>query len=459
MEGHASVRYAELILLVFDSVTSARALMGLSLGFHICFAAVGVGLPLLLLIAEGIALRTGDETYRQMAKRWARVAAVLFAVGAVSGTIISFELGLLWPTWMEFSGGIIGFPFALEGFAFFIEAIFLGLYVFGWDRLSPVAHWLCAIPIVVSSLASAFLVISVNGWMNQPEGFEVVDGKAVNVDPLAAMFNAAMPYEVTHGALASYVATGFAVAGVYAIAMLRGDRSDYVRKALVLGLAVALVFTPLQIISGDLSARFLAHNQPEKFAAMEGQFETEEGAPLRIGGFPDTEDQKMRFAIEIPKLGSFLAFEDFDAEVRGLNSFPQDEIPDARLAHFSFQVMVAIGFFLVFVAAWVLGLAWWRKRIDPGRLQLLAVAVTLPLGFLAIEVGWFVTEFGRQPWIIYQVMRTSDAATPREGIGFILLVFILVYIALTAALALLLLRERRRPLEAGTPPREAPDAA
>jgi cytochrome d ubiquinol oxidase subunit I len=444
---------------VFDTVTSARALMGLSLGFHICFTAVGIGLPLLLLVAEGIALRTGDETYRQMAKRWGRVAALLFAVGAVSGTILSFELGLLWPTWMDFSGGIIGFPFALEGFAFFTEAIFLALYIYGWDRLSPVAHWLCTIPLVVSSAASAFFVIAANGWINQPEGFEVVDGKAVNVDPVAAMFNAAMPYEATHGAIASYVATGFAVAGVYAIAMLRGDRSEYVRKALLLGLAVAAVFTPLQIISGDLSARFLAHNQPEKFAAMEGQFETEKGAPLRIGGFPDVDDKTTRYAIEIPKLASFLAFEDFDAEVRGLNSFPQDEIPDARLVHYSFQAMVGIGSFMLIVAAWVLGLAWWRKRIDPGRLQLLSLAAAFPLGFVAIEAGWFVTEFGRQPWIIYHLMRTDEAATPREGIGFILLLFIIVYIALAAGLALLLLREQRRPLEDATPTEEAPDAA
>jgi cytochrome d ubiquinol oxidase subunit I len=443
----------------FDTVTSARALMGVSLAFHICFAAVGIGLPLLLLIAEGIALRTGDQTYREMAKRWGRVAALLFAVGAVSGTILSFEFGLLWPTWMDFSGSIIGFAFALEGFAFFTEAIFLGLYIYGWERLSAKAHWLCTIPLVVSSAASAFFVISANGWMNEPAGFEVIDGKAVNVDPIAAMFNAAMPYEVTHGALGSYVATGFAVAGVYTIAMLRGDRSDYARKALVLGLAVAAIFTPLQIVSGDLSARFLAHNQPEKFAAMEGQFETEKGAPLRIGGFPDTEDKTTRYAIEIPNLASFLAFEDFDGEVLGLNSFPQDEIPDARLVHYSFQAMVGIGFFMLFVAAWFFGLAWWRKRIDPGRLQLLAIAAALPMGFAAIEAGWFVTEFGRQPWIIYHLMRTSEASTPREGIGFILLVFILVYIALAAGLILLLLRERRRPLELGAQPREATDAA
>jgi len=443
---------------VFDTVTSARALMGMSLAFHIVFTAIGIGLPLLFLIAEGISLRTGNEEYRQMARRWGRTAGVLFAVGAVSGTLLSFEFGLLWPTWMEFSGGIIGFIFGLEGFAFFTEAIFLGLYLYGWDRLSPRAHWLCSIPIVISSAASAFFVISANGWMNQPTGFDVVDGKPVNIEPLAVMFNKAMPYEVTHGTLASYVAAGFAVAAVYAFAMLRGDRSDYNKKALVLALVVAAVFAPLQVVSGDLSARFLAHNQPEKFAALEGQFETEKGAPLRIGGWPDTEDKTTRFAIEIPKAASLLAFEDVDAEVRGLNSFPEGNIPDARLVHPWFQAMVAIGSFMVLVVAWFFGLAWWRKRIEPGRLLLLAVMAAAPLSFLAIEAGWCLTEFGRQPWIIYHVMRTADGATPREGIAWILMLFALVYVALAAGLALLLFREQRRPLKPLGPLRRISDA-
>ena len=443
---------------MFDTVTSARALMGMSLAFHIVFTAIGIGLPLLFLIAEGISLRTGNEEYRQMARRWGRTAGVLFAVGAVSGTLLSFEFGLLWPTWMEFSGGIIGFIFGLEGFAFFTEAIFLGLYLYGWDRLSPRAHWLCSIPIVISSAASAFFVISANGWMNQPTGFDVVDGKPVNIEPLAVMFNKAMPYEVTHGTLASYVAAGFAVAAVYAFAMLRGDRSDYNKKALVLALVVAAVFAPLQVVSGDLSARFLAHNQPEKFAALEGQFETEKGAPLRIGGWPDTEDKTTRFAIEIPKAASLLAFEDVDAEVRGLNSFPEGNIPDARLVHPWFQAMVAIGSFMVLVVAWFFGLAWWRKRIEPGRLLLLAVMAAAPLSFLAIEAGWCLTEFGRQPWIIYHVMRTADGATPREGIAWILMLFALVYVALAAGLALLLFREQRRPLKPLGPLRRISDA-
>ncbi len=429
---------------MFDTVTSARALMGVSLAFHIVFAALGIGLPLLLFIAEGLWLRTGDAHYREMARRWSRVAAVLFAVGAVSGTILSFEFGLLWPTWMEFSGAIIGLPFALEGFAFFTEAIFLGLYLYGWDRLSPRAHWLCTVPMAVSSALSAFFVISANAWMNQPEGFEVVAEKAVNVDPLAAMFNDAMPYQVVHGTLPSYSVTGFAVAAVYAFALLRGDRSSYNRKALSIALAVAAVAAPLQIVTGDLSARFLAHQQPEKFAAMEAQFETERGAPLRIGGIPDPEDRTVRWAIEIPKLASFLAFEDVDAEIRGLNSFPQDAIPDVRIVHYSFQTMVGIGFFMLFVSVWFWGTAWWKRRIDRGRPLLWALLATGPLGFVALEAGWFVTEFGRQPWIIYRLMRVEAAATPREGIGIVFLVFTLVYVALTIGLGLILLRENGR---------------
>ena len=433
--------------------------MGLSLAFHIVFATIGIGLPLLLLIAEGIALRTGDRMYRDMAKRWGRVAALLFAVGAVSGTALSFEFGLLWPRWMEFAGGVIGFPFALEGFAFFIEAIFLSLYIYGWDRLSPRAHWLCAIPIVLCSAASAFFVISVNGWMNQPAGFTVANGKVVSVDPFAVIFNPAMPYEVIHGTLAAYVAMGFAVAGVYAVAMLRGDHSVYNRKALTLGLAVAAVFTVIQIVSGDASARFLAHNQPEKFAAMEAQFETERGAPLRIGGFPDPTTRTTPYAIEIPKLASLLTFFDPNAEVRGLNSFPPDEIPDPRLVHYPFQVMVGIGSFLLLVAAWFWATVWRRRAVRPGRPLLLAIVAAAPLGFVALEAGWLVTEFGRQPWIIYRVMRVSEGATPQQGVSLLLAVFLLVYVILTVGLVVLLLRERSRPVDKTARRTEGPSAA
>jgi cytochrome bd ubiquinol oxidase subunit I len=422
-----------------DYVTAARSLMGLSLAFHIGFTAVGIGIPLLLFLAEGLSLRTGREDYRTMARRWTRVAAVLFAIGAVSGTILSFEFGLLWSPFMDEWGEVFGFPFVLEGFAFFIEGIFLAIYVYGWSRLSPVVHWLVTIPIAVSAAASAFFVISANSWMNSPDGFDIVDGKVTNVRVLDAMFNAAMPYEIIHGTLASYVATGFAVAGVYALAMLRGDRSDYNRRALVLALAMGAIAIPLQIVSGDFIARFVASNEPEKFAAMEAAFETERGAPERILGWPDPASGETHFAIEIPKLASFLATHSFNGEVAGLNSFPADDRPDPRLVHLPFDIMVGSGFFMLFVSTSFFALTLIKRSFPLGKNMLRLIVVTLPLGFVAIETGWFVTEFGRQPWIIRHVMRVSDAATPQTGVEFLLLVFSAVYLALTAGLILLLL--------------------
>ncbi len=422
-----------------DTVTAARSLMGLSLAFHICFTALGIGLPLMLFLAEALSLRTGNADYREMARRWTRVAAVLFAIGAVSGTILSFEFGLLWSPFMAKWGEVFGFPFALEGFAFFTEAIFLAIYMFGQHRLSPRARWLVTIPIILSSAASALFVISANAWMNQPQGFTIVEGLITDAQPLKAMLNPAFPYEVFHGTLAAYVATGFALAGVYALAMLRGDHSDYNRRALILALAVGAIAVPVQIVSGDLSARFLAHNQPEKFAAMEGQFETEKGAPLRIGGWPDVDAGETKYAIEIPKLGSFLAFEDLDAEVRGLNSFAKDDRPDPRKVHIPFQVMVASGFYMLTIGFGFFAIMKVRRRLMLSKPVLLAVASTLPLGFVALEAGWFVTEFGRQPWIIWHVMRVSEAATPQSGVEVLLVAFGLVYVALTAGLVLLLL--------------------
>ena len=346
----------------------------------------------------------------------------------------------------HFAGGIIGLPFFLEGFAFFTEAIFLGLYIYGWDKLSPRAHWLCTVPIAVAALASAFFIISVNSWMNTPTGFDLVNGVVTNVNPTSAMLtSSAFPYEFTHGALAAYIAMGFAIAGIYALAMFRGDRSDYNKKALMLGLALAAIFAPGQIVTGDLSARHVAHRQPEKFAAMEGQFSTENGAPLRIGGIPFPDSHETKFAIEIPKLASLLSFEDPNARIVGYDSFAPSERPNIFLAHFPFQLMVALGFGFVGVVALFWGHAWWKKKIDPPRALLALLIVFGVLGFVAIEAGWFVTEFGRQPWVIYHIMKTSGASTPREGIWVLLVLFGFVYMALALGLAgVLLLQQRGR---------------
>ena len=270
-----------------SDLMAARTQMATSLAFHIIFAAIGMGLPVLLVVAEGLHLRTGNPVYLALARRWSKAFAVLFAVGAVSGTILSFELGLLWPRFMDFAGSIIGMPFSMEGFAFFIEAIFLGLYLYGWDRLSPRMHWLCGIPLAISGQLSGIFVVAANAWMNSPSGFRVENGKVVDIDPLAAMFNPAWFQQALHLVLAAFVATSWGVAGLYAYGMLRGRRDAYHRAGLTAAMCLAVIVSPLQAISGDLSARWVAEHQPIKFAALEGQFETVAGAPFHIGGYPD----------------------------------------------------------------------------------------------------------------------------------------------------------------------------
>jgi len=430
-----------------SDLLAARAQMGTSLAFHIIFAALGVGLPLLLCLSEGLALKTKNPTWMKLTRRWAKGMAVLFAIGAVSGTILSFELGLLWPTYTKFAGSVIGLPFLLEGFAFFVEAIFLGLYLYGWDRLSPLAHWLCSFPIWISGLASAWFIVSANSWMNTPVGFTIKNGQVTGINPLQAIFNPSTPYETLHMILACYVATGFSVAAVYAFAMLRGKRDEYHRKGLKLAMAMAMVAIPLQIISGDLNARFLERVQPAKFAAMEAVFHTQQGAPILIGGLVDPSTGQVYYALEIPKALSFLAKDDFNATIKGLDQFPRADWPNAALVHPSFDGMVASGFFILLVAIVFWALYWAKKRVIPENKWMLgAILLSGPLSFLAIELGWMVTELGRQPWIIYGYLRTKDAVTTAPYLNVSFLIFTLIYILLAVALVRLLLRIARLPI-------------
>jgi cytochrome d ubiquinol oxidase subunit I len=421
------------------TLPSARALMGVSLAFHMVYAALAIGMPVLLLLAEGLALRTGEEGYHVLARRWVRSVGVLFAIGAVSGTILSFELGLLWPEFMRFAGGIIGMPFSLEGFAFFVEAIFLGLYLYGEGRLSRRAQFLVTVPIAVAAAASAVFVISANAWMNTPQGFTLVDGQVVNVDPWRAMFNPAMPYQAVHGTLAAYVATGFAAAGVYAFYLLRGHVTTHNQRALTLALALASVVLPLMLVSGDLSARFLARQEPAKFAAMEALLTTQAGAPLHIGGWPDSATGDVKYSVAIPKLLSFLTYGDPNAVVQGLSDMPPGTTPDPRPVHLFFDLMVGSFFAMLTAAVWFWWLYWRRRAVPTSPWPLRAVLVASPLGFVALQAGWMVTEFGRQPWVVVGYMRVSQGVTPRSGIDLVFLLFMLVYAALTAGLLWLLL--------------------
>jgi cytochrome bd ubiquinol oxidase subunit I len=414
-------------------LTAGRAQMGTSLSFHLFFAVLGVGLPLMMLIAEGMHLRTGDPTWRALARRWSKVFAILFAVGAASGTIISFELGLLWPRFMAFAGGIIGLPFSLEGAAFFIEAIFVGIYLYGWNRLSPFLHWLCGFPIAVSSAASAFFIVTANAWMNVPRGFQLVHGRVTHVNVLAAMFNPAWATETSHMVLGAYLATTFGVAAVYAVGMLRGRRDAYHRKAITVALSLAAILAPLQMGVGDLLGRTVAQHQPATLAAIEGVTHTETGAGLNVGGIPLPGHATTVLNVKVPNLLSLLAYDKPNAPVRGLDTFPKaDRTPLAGPTRLAFIGMVGIGTGLVLVSLW-----YWlrRRRHDPDsedRITLLALAAAGPLAFLANELGWLVSEFGRQPWVVYGVFRTSNAITTAPGLGATFTGFTLLYIALSA---------------------------
>ena len=424
-----------------DNATLARATMGTSLGFHIVFAVLGVGLPLLMSVAEGLALWRHDENWMLLARRWSKAFGILFAVGAVSGTVLSFELGLLWPRFMAFSGAIFGLPFTAEGFAFFIEAIFLGLYLYGWNRLSPVQHWLTSIPIALSGAASSVFVVMANAWMNTPSGFRLgSDGSLLRVDPLAAALNPSTATEDPHMLVSAYVVTGFLVAAVYAAGLLRGRDDIFHRRGLAAGMAMAAVAIVLAGITGDSSARFVYGAQPAKFAALEGVYKTQRGAPITLGGIPSDSEHRVLYGIEIPKALSFLAAFDLNAEVKGLDSFPPADRPNPVLVHLSFDGMVGLGTFIGLLAAlfWLIAIR--RRKIPKPRLLLMGLVLAGPASVAAMEAGWFVTEFGRQPWIVYGIMRTTQAATTAPALGLTFAIFIVIYAALAVATASLLLR-------------------
>ncbi|HLH62433.1 MAG TPA: cytochrome ubiquinol oxidase subunit I [Ktedonobacteraceae bacterium] len=431
------------------NLLAARSQMGLSLGFHIIFSALGVGLPLILCIAEGLALLRKDGSWMALARQWTKAFAILFAVGSVSGVIVEFELSLLWPRWISFAGALIGLPFAMEGFAFFLEGIFLGIYLYGWNRLSPVVHWMCSLPIVLSGLFSAWFVVSANSWMNSPSGFQMVNGKAVNINPFAAILNPSTPFETTHMILACYVVVGFGTAAVYAAGMLRGKRDDYHRKGLLLGMALAVVAIPLQIVSGDFNARFLEQGQPAKYAAIEGLVTSGYGLPLYIGGIADPTTGQVYGALEIPHGESLLAHFDLNSYARGINEIPAQDHQTAgsfEAVHLAFDGMVFIAFFslLVAVVFWLLFLSR-KRRVPENKLVLWGAAIAGSLSFIAVELGWIVTEEGRQPWIIYNLMLVRDAPNPAQWITVSFIVFSCIYVLLGTTLIVLLLRLARRP--------------
>ncbi len=429
-----------------SNLMAARMQMAFTLGWHIIIACMGVGLPVLLLYAEYRYLKSGEKVWLAITKRWSKGFAVLFAAGAVSGTVLSFELGLLWPEFMGTYGAVIGFPFTMEGFAFFLEAIFVGIYLYGWEKLPGWAHWWTGVPIAISGFMSAWFVVTANAWMNTPRGFTVVDGKIADIDPIAAMFNPMIWTQTTHMNVAAYMVAGFSVASIYAVMRLRGHDGDYQRKAMAIGLVFGCLFAPVQAVVGDFSAKAVAKYQPVKLAAMEGHFETERGASLAVGGLPDMEAGETRYAIKIPYLLSILAYGDPNAEVKGLNDFPQEDLPPVPVVHVAFQIMVGLGTALIGLGAWVL-YSWWRTRGLPvSKIFLWCVAFSGPAAILAMEAGWVVTEVGRQPWIVQGHMRTTEAVTQAPGIWWVFLATMTVYAILTAGIVTVLRILARHPL-------------
>jgi cytochrome bd ubiquinol oxidase subunit I len=415
----------------------ARQMQAISLAVHIPIVCFGIAFPAMILFVEGLYLRTRNTTYKALAKRWSKVALILFAVGVVTGTILSFEFGLLWPNFMATFGEVFGIAFGLEGISFFVEAIFIAIYVYGWDRMSDRAHFLTGVPIVISGFAGSFNVIAVNGWMNAPDGFDIVDGKVVNPRPWDALFNDNMWHEIIHMYVAGYLVCGFIVAGVYAYSWMRGKRDLYHRTALVVTLAFAGLAAPVQVVIGDWAGRTVAENQPVKLAAFEGLQDTQAGAPFSIGGI-----------VEVPKLLSLLAFHDPNAVVQGLNTVPPDDRPPVTIVRVAFQTMVAIGTALALLGV-VFFLTWLRRhRLPRSAWFYRAVVAAGPLAFVALIAGWVTTEVGRQPWIVYRVMRTEQAVTSVNGLAAGYVVLLLVYIGLAAAVVWLLRRLTRRPATA-----------
>ena len=423
-----------------DSLLAARLQMAFSLGFHIIFACIGMVMPFFMSASYYHHIKKGDSDSLELTRLWMKGVAIFFAVGAVSGTLLSFELGLLWPLFMKHAGPIIGLPFSWEGSAFFLEAIALGIFLYGFDRLSPWRHWFSSLVVGIAGVISGVFVVAANGWMNAPQGFKYENGAFSEIDPVKAMFNDAWLTQVHHMTLAAFTAVSIAVLGVHSFLYLLGRRRNLNLLAIKITAPFFIVSSLLQPLSGDFAAKDVARRQPLKLAAMEALFETKTRAPLVIGGLPNEEFERIDYAIEIPGALSFLAFDDFDAKVSGLKDFPRDLWPPILITHLAFQIMVACGSIMAFVALLALYSRIRKKSYVHFTWLLKLFVVISPLGFIAIEAGWTVTEVGRQPWIIYGIMKTKDALSQAPVLQLTFFTYLFLYLILAAVVSWLFYR-------------------
>ncbi|MBV8954333.1 MAG: cytochrome ubiquinol oxidase subunit I [Solirubrobacterales bacterium] len=436
----------------------ARQMQALSFAVHIPLVCFGIAFPAMVLFVEWLYHRSGDELYLTLARRWTKVMAALFAVGVITGTILSFEMGLLWPNFTATFGSVFGLGFAIEGFSFFMEAIFIGIYIYGWDRLSRRAHLLSGIPIVLSGFTGSLMVIAVNAWMNHPGGFALSNGKVVHVRPLSALFgNSFLWHELVHMYVAGYIVMGFVVAGAYAVGRLRGRWGRYERTALTIPLTIAALAAPVQLLVGDWAGREVARLQPTKLAALEGVGPTEKGAALHILGWYT--DGKVKFGIPIPHGLSVLAYHSWNATVQGLYAVPASDRPPVNVVRFAFQTMVGIGTLLALLGIVFLVVRVRRRRLPESRWFYGALALAGPASVVALICGWVTTEVGRQPWVVYHVMRTSQAVTGAGGLPVGYATLALAYVAVAIGVVWILRRLAAAPLETREPMGTQPQPA
>jgi cytochrome d ubiquinol oxidase subunit I len=429
-----------------DHLLQARHMQALSFAAHIPLVCFGIAFPAMVLTMEWLGQRTGDPLYRTIARRWSRVMVALFAIGAITGTVLSFEMGVLWPNFTATFGGVFGLGFAIEGFSFFMEAIFIGIYVYGWDRLSPRVHLLSGIPIVVTGFAGSLMVIAVNAWMNHPGGFRLQGGKPVDIHPWQALFgNSYLWHELIHMYVAGYIVAGFVVAGAYAVGRLRGRWGRYERTALAVPLVIAALAAPVQLLVGDWAAREVTKTQPVKLAAIEGLARTTKGAPLHLLGW--YQNGEVKFGVRIPKMLSLLAHHDPNATVVGLDAVPPADRPPVNVVRVAFQTMVGIGTLLAALGALTLFVGLRRRRLPESRWFYLALAAAGPLSCVALIAGWVTTEVGRQPWIVYRVMHTREAVTGAGGVPIGYAGLWIVYLVVAAAVTWILRRLARAPVD------------
>jgi cytochrome bd ubiquinol oxidase subunit I len=434
-----------------SNLVAARMQMAFTLGFHILLVPLGVALPAITLIANWRGIRKRDDVALLLARRWSKVMAITFAVGAVTGTVLSFELGLLWPGLMGRFGNVFGLAFDIEAIAFFLEAILIAIYIYGWDRLSPRAHFWSGVPIPLVSMIGAASVVAANSWLNTPQGFTLgSDGVPRDIDVASALFTPAFPWEFTHMIIAAYLGAGFLVASVYAVGMLRGRNDRYHRLGFLIPFTVAAVLTPVQLVVGDQITRMVIREQPVKFAAIEGVQQSDTHVAESLFGYlpgnGQDDDASIEYSINIPNLASFLSGGSADTEIEGLNTVDPDDRPPVNIVHWAFDVMVLTASALALLSLWF-GFVWWRKRRLPKTRWFLRCAAVAGVALLVtIEAGWIVTEVGRQPWIVYNVLRTEDAVTDTGGIwiSFTLIVVLYTLVAVGLITALRIMARRWR---------------